>query len=90
MRADLRALPGHLGRVERWIEDGTLGGATVSAADIQIGASLRLLLTFADLAPVLEDRPAAALARRAFPSYPGSTPAGALPVAWLPSAAAAV
>ena len=29
VRADLLALPGHLDRVDRWIADGTLGGATV-------------------------------------------------------------
>jgi glutathione S-transferase len=88
VRADLLALPYHLDRVDRWIADGTLGGEAVSAADLQIAASLRLLLTFDDLAPVLDGRPASGLARRVVPDYPGHVPAGALPLQWLPSAPA--
>jgi glutathione S-transferase len=84
VRADLLALPGHLARVDGWIEDAVLGGDPVNAADLQIGASLRLLLTLGDVAPLLEGRPAAELARRAFPAYPGAVPAGTLPRAWVP------
>jgi glutathione S-transferase len=87
VRADLLALPTHLARVDGWIEDGTLGGETVNAADLQIGASLRLLLTFDDLAPALDARPAGALARRVMPVYAGRVPAGALPSAWLAASA---
>jgi glutathione S-transferase len=83
VRADLIALPAHLARVDGWIEDGTLGGDAVNAADLQIGASLRLLLTFDDVAPGIESRPAGALARRVFPGYPGRVAAGALPSAWV-------
>jgi glutathione S-transferase len=90
VRADLLALPAHLDRIDRWIGDGAIGGERLNAADLQIGASLVLLLTLADVAPAIEGRPAAALARRAVPRYPGSVPPGALPAAWLPSAAAAV
>ena len=84
VRADLRALPGHLDRIDRWIADGTLGGADVNAADLQIGASLRLLQTLEDVAPAIDARPAGALSRRLFPDYPGTTPAGVLPARWLP------
>ena len=49
VRADLIALPGHLDRVDRWIADGTLGGERANAADLQIGAGLRLLLTVEDV-----------------------------------------
>jgi glutathione S-transferase len=84
--ADLLHLDGHLRRVEGWTEDGTVGGAAPNAADLQIGASLRLLLTIEDLAGVLDGRPAAALARRWFPDFPGRVPAGALPADWLPGA----
>ena len=84
VRADLLHLDGHLRRIEDWIEEGVLGGETPNAADLQIAASLRLLLTFGDLRPGLDARPAGALARRWFPDYPGDTPAGALPAAWLP------
>jgi glutathione S-transferase len=85
VRADLISLPGHLDRVDRWIADGTLGGESANAADLQIGSGLSLLLTVQDVRPLLERRPAGALARRAFPSYPGETPAGTLPAAWLPA-----
>lgn len=84
VRADLLALPGHLDRVDGWLADGTLGGDAVNAADLQIAASVRLLQTIADVAPVIDDRPAGALSRRLFPDYPGTTPAGALPSGWLP------
>jgi glutathione S-transferase len=84
VRADLRALPGHLDRIDRWIAEGTLGGDAVNAADLQIGAGLRLLQTIEDVAPAIDDRPAGALSRRVFPDYPGTTPAGALPSSWLP------
>jgi glutathione S-transferase len=85
VRADLLALPGHLARVDGWIEDGALGGEPANVADLQIGASVRLLLTLADVAPLLAGRPSEALALRVFPAYPGFTPAGALPPAWVPA-----
>jgi len=88
VRADLLALPSHLGRVDRWVEDGTLGGESPNVADLQIGASLALLLTVEDVAPLVDPRPAAELARRWFADYPGSVAAGTLPAAWLPASAA--
>ena len=85
VRADLLALPFHLDRIDRWIERGTLGGEDANAADLQIGSGLALLGTVHDAGPLLGDRPAAALARRWFPTYPGATPAGTLPAEWLPA-----
>ena len=83
VRADLIGLRHmHVSRVEGWIGDGTIGGDAPNAADLQIGAALRLLLTIEDVAPLL-DGPAAELARRFFPEYPGVVPAGALPPAWV-------
>jgi glutathione S-transferase len=83
VRADLIGLrKTHVPRVERWIAEGVLGGSAVNAADLQIGAALRLLLTIEDVAPLVEGS-AGQLARRVFPAYPGVTPAGALPAAWL-------
>jgi glutathione S-transferase len=82
-RADLANLPSHLDRVERWLEEGVLGGEPVNAADLQIASGLRLLTTLDDLAPMLAGRPADAYARRVFPVYQGRTPAGALPAEWL-------
>lgn len=87
-RADLAALPGHLDRVDGWIADGLLGGEAPNAADLQIGASLALLLSLGDVRPLVESRPAAALARY-FPPVPGSTPPGILPADWLAGAAKA-
>jgi glutathione S-transferase len=69
--ADRAALPGHLDRVDGYIEAGVIGGETPNQADLQIGASLRLLLTISEHAPVLDARPAGRLARRWFPDYPG-------------------
>jgi len=88
-RADLRALPGHLDRIDAWLADGTLGGELPNAADLQIGSTLRLLLTLADLRPLIDPRPAGELARRLFPEQDGDMPAGTLPAAWLPAPAAA-
>ena len=45
VRADLAALPGMLQRVDDWIAEGVLGGEQPNAADLQIAASLRLLMT---------------------------------------------
>ncbi len=84
VRADLSALPGMLDRVDGWIAEGTLGGAPVNAADCQIASTLRVLLAYEDLRPMLEDRPSAELATRLFPSYPDPIPLR-LPEAWLPA-----
>jgi glutathione S-transferase len=85
VRADLVNLPRHLDRIDRWLEEGVLGGEAPTAADLQVAAALRLLLTVGDLAPLIDARPAGAYARRVFPRYPGHVPAGALPAAWLPA-----
>jgi glutathione S-transferase len=89
VRADLAALPGHLDRIDGWIVDGVLGGAKEpNAADLQIGASLRLLTTIGDVRPLLAGRPAEALATALFADFPGDVPAGAYPADWLPVARA--
>jgi len=89
IRADLRALPEHLDRVDGWIVDGVLGGAKEpNAADLQIGSSLRLLTTIGDVRPLLAGRPGEALATALFADFPGDVPAGAYPAGWLPVARA--
>ena len=89
VRADLRALPDELDRIDAWIIDGTLGGAKEpNAADLQIAASLRLLATLGDLRPLLEGRPGNALALALFEDFPGDVPAGAYQADWLPAPAA--
>ena len=76
VRADLAALPGHLDRIDGWIADGTLGAET--AADLQVFASVRLLMTLDDLAPLFAGRPCAEHATGLFPVQPGRVGAGAL------------
>lgn len=86
-RAALAALPDLLDRVDAWIAAGTIGGPEPNAADFQIATSIGLALTLDDLRPLIEPRPAAALARKIVPNYPGHTPP-ILPPAWLPEPAA--
>jgi glutathione S-transferase len=83
VRADLRALPRHLDRVDGWIAAGVLGGATPNAADLQVASTSRLLLTIGDVGPFLAGRPAEAHARRLFGTQPGATPRGLFPADWL-------
>jgi len=82
-RADLAELPNQVERIEGWIEEGLLGGERPNAADLQIGSTIRLLMTIADVRPLLEGRPAQELTRY-FPPMPGEVPAGVLPREWLP------
>jgi glutathione S-transferase len=79
---DLTVLPGMLDRVDELIAAGTIGGEQPNAADFQIAASIGLAMTMADLRPAIEKRPAADLARRIVPDYPGHMPP-ILPPAWL-------
>jgi glutathione S-transferase len=83
-KQDLEELPAHLDKVDGWIADGTLGGgASPNGADLQIGSSVALLNTVADLRPLLEGRPCLKAALREFPDFPGEIPAGTLPSGWL-------
>jgi glutathione S-transferase len=81
-RAALEKLPGLLDKVDAWVESGVLGGEKLNAADFQIAPSIGLMMTLDDLRPAIENRPAAALARRIVPSYPGRMPP-TLPAEWL-------
>jgi glutathione S-transferase len=74
-RRRLEALPAHLDRIDDWIVEGVLGKVDrPNVADLQIGATLRLLLTVADARALLEDRPCSALALRLFPDIDGELP----------------
>jgi glutathione S-transferase len=80
VRADLRALPAQLDRIDAWIRDGVVTGAAApNAASLQIASSVRLLATLADVRPLLDGRPCGALARALFEPFAGEVPAGALP-----------
>jgi glutathione S-transferase len=82
VRRDLASLPGWLKRIDDWIGEGILGSDPPNAADLQIGASLRLAMTLDDLRPVIASRPAGQLAVRAIPDFPGHAPP-VLPASWL-------
>ena len=79
---DLAALPARLDQIDAWIAQGLLDGAELNAADFQIAPNVALLLRFEDLAPYVEGRPAARLAQRLAPEFPGDIPP-ILPPAWL-------
>lgn len=82
---DLAGLPSKIDHVDKLVADGTIGGDTPTAADLQIGATLRVLLTLGDLRPLIEGRPAEAVGRTWFPNYSGEIPAGAFPAGWTPA-----
>lgn len=82
--ADLQALPGWLQQIDDWIADGTLGGETPNAADLQIAPSLELLMAMEDLRAIIGPRPCGAWADRLFGGGSGHVPAGAIPAAVLP------
>jgi glutathione S-transferase len=82
VRRDVSMLPGILQRIDDWIAGGVLGGEELNAADFQIAPSLRLAMSFDDLRPAIEHRPAGELALRVVPDYPGKIPP-VLPAAWL-------
>jgi glutathione S-transferase len=82
VRADLASLGGMLERVDGMIEAGTIGGEKPNAADFQIAPSIRLAMTFQDLRPLIESRPAGELAKRIQPEIAGDFPP-VFPPAWL-------
>jgi glutathione S-transferase len=81
-RADLASLPAQLDRVDGWIGEGLLGGEQPNAADLQIGSTVRLLMSIGDVRPLLAGHRAVELARY-FPPIVGEVPAGVLPAEWL-------
>ncbi len=83
---DLAGLPAKIDHIDALAEAGIIGGDQPTAADFQIGATLRVLLTIGDLGPLLEGRPAERIGRKWFPDYPGAIPAGAYPAGWVPAA----
>ena len=84
VQTDLERLPGLLDEVDRLIAAGVIGAQQPNAADFQIASSLRTLLAFEDVRPLLAGRPAAELAERLFPRYPGPLPLQ-VPSGWVPA-----
>jgi glutathione S-transferase len=81
-RQALVALPALLDKVDALVESGVVNGPQLNAADFQIAPSIGLAMTLDDLRPAIENRPAAELARRLVPNYPGKMPP-VLPAEWL-------
>lgn len=86
IRAQLAALPEHLDYVDGLIAAGVIGGQQPNAADFQIATSVRVLLNFPQLRPLIESRPAAELAMRIAPRFGAPLPIK-LPAAWVPQPA---
>ena len=82
---DLAGLPAKLDHIDALAGEGVIGGEEANAADLQIGATLRVLLTVGDVAPLIEAGAGAQIARRWFGDYPGLVPAGAFPASWIPT-----
>ncbi len=81
---DLAHLPEKLDYIDTLAAEGVVGGEEPTAADLQIGATIRVLLTVGDLLPLIDGRAAERIARRWFPDYAGEIPAGAFPAGWVP------
>ena len=81
---DLAGLPAKLDHIESLARSGVIGGETPNAADLQIGATVRVLLPIGDLRPLIEGTAAEEIALRHFPAGSGGLPPGAYPAGWVP------
>lgn len=86
VHATLQELPALLDAVDALIEAGAAAGEAPTAADFQLGSSLRLLNQIGDVRPLVEGRPAAKVAGAWFDRGSGNVPAGAFPPGWVPAA----
>src|SRR3954469_5499326 len=82
-RADLQRLPELLAHVDGLLAKGVIGGDEPNAADYQIATSVRFLMAFDQLRPLVSEQ-TAAWAEKIAPDPGGRVPA-ALPPEWLPS-----
>jgi glutathione S-transferase len=86
LEQDLAGLPAKLAHIEQLFDEGVLGSGQANAADLQIGATIRVLLAVRDLAPLLRGTRAEALALKLFGEPTGAIPSGAFPAGWTPAA----
>src|SRR5439155_21596038 len=84
VQADLKPLPSLLDHVDKLLDEGVIGGEQPNAADYQIATSVRLLMAFDQLRPLVAGRPAEGFALRVVPEFHGRIPA-ALPADWIPA-----
>jgi len=87
LHENLAGLPAKIEQIEALADAGVIGGGQPNAADLQIGATIRVLLPIEDLGPLLRGAAAERIALRLFPTYPGTVPAGAFPAGWVPTGA---
>ncbi|MFM8527450.1 MAG: hypothetical protein ACKOBH_04980, partial [bacterium] len=85
-RMALAAMPEMLSYADQLIAEGVIGGEQPNAADFQLAPSLRLMMTFEDLLPIIGGRPCGELAIRLVPHFPGHIPL-VFPSAWVRQAA---
>jgi glutathione S-transferase len=81
----LAGLPAKLDHVAELASAGVVDGDAANAADLQIGSTIRVLMTLGDLEPMLAGSAAVRIAVRWFPEVPGHVPAGAFPAGWVPA-----
>jgi len=81
---DLAGLPAKLEHIESLAQAGVIGGEAPNAADLQIGATIRVILPIADLDPLLTGTAAERIALRHFPDRKGALPRGTYPAGWVP------
>ncbi len=82
VRDTVASIPAAIDHVDALIAEGVLNGDELNAADYQVGTSLRLLMSFDDIAPMLEGRPAGELAKRVQPQ-PSGRIGPVFPAEWL-------
>ncbi|MCK9249671.1 MAG: glutathione S-transferase N-terminal domain-containing protein [Solirubrobacteraceae bacterium] len=88
LQADLAGLPAILAQVDRYVDEGLMGGEAPTALDLHVGATIRVLAMAEDLRPLLRGTRAWEHAQRWFPIGESSVPAGAYPEGWVPAATA--
>jgi glutathione S-transferase len=85
LHEDLQRLPGLLDQIDAYAADGVLNGDEPNAADLQIGATIRVLQSVGDLTELLADRPASEIPAKFLPRGGQVIPAGAFPAGWVPA-----
>ncbi len=85
LERDLAGFPAKLDHIDELVERGVIGGSEPNAADLQIGATIRVMTSVGDIEPLIEGRAAERLADTWFPDRgQGRVPAGAFPPHWMP------
>jgi glutathione S-transferase len=89
IRSELAALRDQIDHVDELIAGGVIGEDEPNAADFQIATCVRVLMSFPQLRPLIEARPAGELAMRIAPRFGRPLPVE-FPPEWIPRAGSAV